>query len=123
MKVVINRCHGGFGLSNEAFEWLIQSKGWKVTNYSKDDKVYEDPTAQLVNADSSFGNKYYMVDNHSDNETRTNPDIIEVVETLGKAANGMYASLGITDVPDDVEWEIGEYDGSEWVQELHRKWS
>jgi hypothetical protein len=26
------------------------------------------------------------------------------------------------DIPDDVKWEIEEYDGNEWVAEVHRTW-
>lgn len=38
-------------------------------------------------------------------------------------ASGGFASLKIVEIPDDVEWEICEYDGLEWVAEKHRKWS
>lgn len=30
--------------------------------------------------------------------------------------------LILEDIPDDVEWEIEEYDGLEWVSEKHRTW-
>ena len=26
------------------------------------------------------------------------------------------------EIPDDVEWQIEEYDGSEWIAEKHRIW-
>jgi hypothetical protein len=38
-------------------------------------------------------------------------------------SSGVYAELKIVDIPDDVEWEIDEYDGKEWVAEVHRTWS
>jgi hypothetical protein len=128
MKVVINQCHGGFGLSKEAFEWLMKNKGWTLTEYSEDGRGYKDPEAKIVKHPSFRGDgtfEYYMVNDRSDNETRTNPDIIEVVKKLKKKANGMCASLGIVEIPDNLDgnWEIGEYDGSEWVQEVHRRWS
>jgi hypothetical protein len=53
---------------------------------------------------------------------RTNPNLIKVVEKLGDAANGKYTQLKVVEIPDDVEWEIEEYDGLEWVSEVHRKW-
>lgn len=49
--------------------------------------------------------------------------LVQVVETLGAKANGPYSALKVVEIPDDVEWEIEEYDGSEWVAERHRTWS
>lgn len=53
---------------------------------------------------------------------RTDPILIQVVEALGAEADGRYAKLRIIEIPDDIEWEITEYDGSESVEEVHRKW-
>jgi len=44
------------------------------------------------------------------------------VEELGEKANGQCADLKIVEIPDDVEYEIEEYDGVEWVAENHRTW-
>ena len=60
--------------------------------------------------------KYYNSDMRGD------PKLVEVVEKLGEEANGFCADLKIVEIPDDVEWIIGEYDGSEWVAEKHRIW-
>ena len=32
------------------------------------------------------------------------------------------ANLKMVEIPDDVEWEIADYDGKEWVAEKHRTW-
>ena len=53
---------------------------------------------------------------------RDDPVLVQVVEELGDAAAGQYAELRITEVPDDVKWTIEEYDGKEWVVEVHRTW-
>jgi hypothetical protein len=53
---------------------------------------------------------------------RTDPILIQVVEALGAEADGRFAKLRIIEIPDDIEWEITEYDGSESVEEVHRKW-
>jgi len=42
---------------------------------------------------------------------------------LGKKANGGYAELKVVEIPDDVDWEITEYDGLEQVEEKHRVWT
>ena len=90
MKVVINRCYGGFGLSDKALDMYKQlSNKSKICAYELD---------------------------------RTDPILIQVVETLDAEADGFYAKLRIIEIPDDVEWEITEYDGNELVEEVHRKW-
>jgi hypothetical protein len=53
---------------------------------------------------------------------RTDPRLIQVVEELGAEASGRHSKLIIVDVPDGVEWEIEDYDGSEHVAEVHRTW-
>ena len=53
---------------------------------------------------------------------RTDPILIQVVEALGAEADGRFAKLRIIEIPDDIEWEITEYDGIESVEEVHRKW-
>ena len=58
---------------------------------------------------------YYKLD-------RTDKDMIEVIEQLGRKANGKLSDLVIVEVPDDVEWEIDDYDGMETVHEVHRSW-
>lgn len=54
--------------------------------------------------------------------SRNDPLLIEIVERLGKAANGKFGELKIVEIPDGVDWEIEEYDGNEWVSEVHRTW-
>lgn len=54
---------------------------------------------------------------------RDDPRLVELVETWGARANGDLADLKVVEVPEDVAWEINEYDGMEWVAEVHRTWS
>ena len=91
MKIVINKCYGGFGLSKEAYEYL--GLAW-----------------------DGHGYEYRYHGNRADHK------LVECVETLGDAANGSLAKLKVVEIPDDVEWEIEEYDGVEWVSEVHRTW-
>lgn len=53
---------------------------------------------------------------------RTSPDLVRCVETLGDEASGFCSQLKVVEIPDDVKWEIANYDGNEWVEEVHRKW-
>jgi hypothetical protein len=59
---------------------------------------------------------------HERDIARDDPYLVKVVEELGEAANGKYADLKVVEVPGDVEWQIAEYDGLEWVAEQHRTW-
>ena len=89
-KIVINKQHGGFGLSVEGEALFKELTGEDFDSFA----VYRDDEA-----------------------------LVKVVEQLGKKADGPYSSLKIVEIPDGVEWEIGEYDGAEWVAEKHRVWS
>jgi len=95
MKIVINNCYGGFGLSELAIVRL------KELGY---------PTDIIGNIDD------YEI-------SRDNSLLIKVVEELGVNANGRFSKLKVVEIPDNVEWEIEEYDGLEWVAEKHRRWS
>lgn len=110
MKVVVNRCYGGFGLSDEAYEKYLNYKGIKYIKSSK----------------KTFGESQYKVENGEYlsyyNIERNDPYLVKVVEELGEKANGAYARLEVVEIPDDIEWEIEEYDGNEWVAEKHRTW-
>lgn len=92
MKIVINKCYGGFGLSKEAMDLYLEKKSMQGENL------------------------------HDSEIARNDPVLVEVVEELGIVASDRYAELEVVDIPDDVEWEIKEYDGNEWVAEVHRTW-
>ena len=121
MKIIINVCFGGFGLSNEAFNWLVQNKGWRITDYS-DDGGYKDPTAEIVRHRYHGDTEYSYSSTLDDGVIRRHPDVIEAVETLGDKADGEFAELKVVNIPDDIEWEIEYYDGNEHIAEKHRTW-
>ena len=54
---------------------------------------------------------------------RDDPFLVQTIKDMGADAAGSLSVLALVDIPDDVEWEIGEYDGFEWVAEKHRTWS
>ncbi len=89
MKIVINSCYGGYGLSKEAYELI--GLAWDDYGFAfRDD--------------------------------RTHPLLIMAVEELEEKANGRYSRLKIVDIPEDVDWEIHDYDGVETVRERAREW-
>ena len=110
-KVVINNQHGGFGLSPAAVARYAEIKGIAITG-----RPAERPVPGLY---------LYSLDGESwsdSNVPRDDSALVQVVEELGGKANGIYSSLMVVEIPDDVEWQIEEYDGAEWVAEKHRTW-
>lgn len=128
MKVVINACYGGFNLSEKAFKRLIEL-GMTVTKFNRKGN-YNNPKADISERDekdkffkySKMIGKYSLVHDKSDIAIRTDPRIIKVVEELGEEADGFCSQLKIVQVPDDANVTIEEYDGNEWVAEVHRRW-
>jgi len=110
MKIVINRCWGGFSISLEAARWMAE-RGHAVA-------------AQEVKDWEEEGGKFYgygHVDG-GDGYQRNDPLLAECVETLGKSASGSMAELAVVEIPDGIEWYIHNYDGMESVEEAHRSW-
>ncbi len=115
MKIIINKCYGGFGLSEEAVLLYGKKKGLNIIAVK--DKIMKNLCHYYLN--EKIESNYF-----SDRDIQRNdPVLIEVVEELGKKANGYCAELKIVEIPDDVEWIIEEYDGKEWIAEDHRRWS
>lgn len=141
MKVVINACHGGFGLSDEAVELYCKLKGQQVW-YVPDPKYgtldigtyWVVPPADRPKEIKNW-NKATMAKRIAYNEAyskatlsprdldRADPFLVQAVEQLGDKANGRFAELKVVDIPDGTDYTIEEYDGAEWVAEKHETWS
>ena len=106
-KVVLNSCFGGFSLSKDAIQMLIDKYGLDI--------------------DSDYGyvdnDVFDIVDDNMD-AYRMDKRLVSVVKKLGvDKASGKFASLRIVDVPDEVVevhgWHISDYDGCESVHQDH----
>jgi thiol-disulfide isomerase/thioredoxin len=113
MKIVINPSRGGFSLSRSAF-LRLREMGCK--------HAIEEPDFGEFYSDGS-GPREALWNSFCEDIDRSDQMLIRVVEDLGEEANGEFAQLKVVEIPDDVQWEIGEYDGAEWVAEKHRRWS
>ena len=131
MKVV--RKYGGFNLSHKAILLYLKLKGftpyWK--RYEAIEKYHPnyDPeeTGNLVHYGTrpDFMDKekgYIGYFNPTISIERTDPILIQVIEGLKEEANSRFSKLEIVEIPDDIDWEIEENDGVEWVSEKHRIW-
>ena len=113
-EIVINRCHGGFGLSHDA-ELLYLKLA--MIDYTTEDRLSRDETTRLGPQPMVDGVVWVSSD-----LKRDDPVLVSVVKRLGKKANGPYADLKIVKIPASVEWEIMDRGGKEWVAEAHRRW-
>jgi len=149
MKIVLNRCFGGYGLSPKAYKKIADLTGVncyfftgvhsevrctledaeKTTFFSAynipnpQDYKYDDWSAMSPEEKESWNNQYRARRIPDFEGDRTNPLLIRVVEELGSdIASGRLSKLEIVEIPDGIDWEIDEYDGNETVEEKHRSW-
>lgn len=114
MKIVINKCFGGFGLSPDAMMEYGRIKGFNL----------------IQKQNKSMGYSLFYKEGIRDNEhlfseidiERTDPVLVLIVENMGGKANGKYSDLRVISIPDNIDWEIENYDGRESVHEKHESW-
>lgn len=130
MKVVINQCYGGFGLSSEALIRLIEAGSKNIIRrtigeYSgkESDFIWKCRDGYSASYSSIFKDGIVYTHNQFEENARTDPALVQIVEELGSAANDEFAKLKIVEIPDDVNFIIEEYDGMEIIAEVHRTWS
>ena len=150
-KIVVNKCFGGYSLSPKAIKRMAELNGKecyffkggigdrnyeeiKIENISNQSTLFftaftvRDPKNHLFEGRDKDGSykssneSYDKISLPSRPENRSNPILIKVVEELGDEANGSCAELEIVEIPEDVEYEIDEYDGIESIHEVHRSW-
>jgi len=117
-KVVINKCFGGFGLSEAAMRLYAEKKGlpFFVRKQYESDMFKQYFTADpslMATIDDDFYRKYSLYDGDFD---RTDPVLVEVVEELGEKANGFAARLVVVELPKGTLYRIDEYDGLESIE-------
>ena len=130
MKIVINRCYGGFGLSEKAVMRYAELAGLTLYPFENSFgfmEYYKVPKEEfdLIEKENpraySTLNSLMFFESHI---ARTDPLLIQVIEELGsEESSDVAAKLKIVEIPDGIEWEIDEYDGVEKIVEKHRSWS
>lgn len=136
MKVVINKCYGGFSLSDEGVRHYAKIKGLKlypeaseyglVTYFTVPPEERVKPICwrkATMEQRAAYNRQYDEQNIYSRAIPRDDDALVQVVEELGEDANGSHAELKVVEIPDGIEWEISEYDGMEHVEEKHRTWS
>ncbi len=87
MKIVLNKCYGGFSLSEE------QALAYGFT----EEELYH----------GGNGNVYYG------EMDRTDPQLVKVVEQ--GLPNAWASELVVVEIPDEAYYNIEEYDGNEYI--------
>jgi len=108
-KVVINKCYGGFGLSEKAVKlgrMLANDATWGGFTLSgekfSDGKVWEG----IFGTDPAGGWEL----------KRHDPILVRVVEQLKGKAGSRFAKLEVVELSSN-QYRVGEYDGMEWIEE------
>jgi len=143
MKVLINKCYGGFNVTPEVIKRLVVLEAKCIEKiapkkyYGVESEWKKDFPNYLDMGDGFFAHKhgynvykdgflYQLNDGYGDekSKTRTDKNLISVFEELGSEnSSGMCAKLGVVEIPDGIDFVIEEYDGYESVAEKHRTWN
>jgi hypothetical protein len=145
MKVVINKCFGGFSLSPEAtlecYRLGMTDIATPVDEYFRGDRDPNDRLGRntalnewrqyLAGGSSNRTGKMFLTVFSPDEKfvlsnrpsNRSDAVLVQVVESMGEKADGACADLRVVEIPDGIEYEIDEYDGLESIHETHRSWS
>ena len=99
MKIVINTCWGGFGLSAAGEEEYLRRSG------------------------KEYNETYFSYLDMGDDTFRADSTLVAMVEADSSIYGSSHAQLKVVEIPDGVEWQIVDYDGQEHVAERHRVWS
>lgn len=113
-RIVINAEHGGFSLSAEAKMKYLERAGLDYSLVPREDRHSTQQFGPYIEINGQYWSERDI--------NRDDPALVAVIEEMGEAANGRFATLKIVEVPADVDWQINEYDGWEWVAEKHRTW-
>ena len=131
MKIVINTCYGGFGLSNFAYKELLKRKGKECYFYNHrwgsgytridDDPDKYDKYFSVIVSTKDYGKFTEEIDSehrvYYDGDIRTDLDLIAIIEEFGsEKCSGRYAELEIEDIPSGTLYRIDEYDGYEGIE-------
>lgn len=127
MKIVINKCFGGFGLSSEAMKELIERNCAAIETHAASEfngrredvgsgyQMWSGIEDVLIKGDTAYT---------FDNQKRTDATLVALVEEWGsERTSSRLAKLKVVEIPDGTRYEIDEYDGIESIHETHSIWS
>lgn len=128
MKIVINKCYGGFGVSLPAMKEMLGKcqhvQAHEPIEYFGSREKWQETLATMRDRDYWYFDEHDwpVTDEHRDDGARSCPVLVETVERMKEAASGSLSNLRIVEIPDGVSFEISDYDGVEHIAETHQTW-
>lgn len=131
MKILLNKCFGGFDLSEDAYRLYAKKKGLNIYKYKSEISGHYPNTKFIYKYadDNSLFTQYFTKDFGTNieisnencekyslylrEEERLNPTLIEVVEELKEKASGRFGEIKLFEIPDNSDYIINDYDGLE----------
>ena len=131
MKIILNKCFGGFDVSNEAYNLYAKKKNLNLYFYSSE-YIDHQFIYKKVNDTNNYLFKSFFIKDignnvsisnedykkyclYLDSEYRQDTTLIEVIEELGEKASGRFGALEVVEIPDNYYYKIDEYDGLETI--------
>ena len=88
MKVLINKCYGGFGFSDDFIKHI-----------------------RAISTDDFSIHPYLW--------NRANQFLVEEAIKFGlEKAGSIHSELEVAEIPDEAQFKISEYDGTEWIEQV-----
>ena len=134
-KIVYNACYGGFSLSDAAVLRYAEIKGvtlypeeeprsgglvthWTVPKGEREKHMLQGKAWDASTMEQRIASNAYYSDHviYSLDLKRDDPVLVQVVEEMGEAANGMCAKLRIAELPTGTAYRISGYDGFEGIE-------
>ena len=133
MKVVINKGFHQFCLSLEALQKMfgnvyIYQHDWLLDLYFRQDSWLDrrNKSNIFIYSIHDYGKETLRIDDkhkiYFETMDRSLDKLVSVVEEMGQKAGAYGTDLKIVEIPDDVNWEIEEFDGQERIREVGRIW-
>ena len=142
MKVVINNCYGGFGLSLKGYKKYLELKGKSAYFYAQSAFEWSSGYTEFKRVDDiDSANKELFVYCTTNDQgkvlsdypedtfycrdiERNDPALVQTVEELGYEASGKFSNLVVVEIENGRYFKIDEYDGYESIQyrDLDDEW-
>ena len=96
-KIVYNSCYDGYILSYKAIDWLSEHGSERTKNFIAKKRIEAKETEEISSASQEriySVTNFYVMDAVRSFLKRHDPDLVSVVEALGKEVNGPFFWVG-----------------------------